>query len=135
MLLKEEHHQRTDVFPKNKKKILIVDDEETILYMLKKIFIGKGFQVLLAKDGFGAMERLKAEKPDIVITELELPSLSGMDLIKFIHQNMEGIPIIVMTAYPHLYPGKKSGNEAKAFFVKPFDIDEMLLSVQRILGG
>ena len=107
MLLKEEHRHRTDAFPKNKKKILIVDNEETILYMLKKIFIGKGFQVLLAKDGLGAVERLKAEKPDIVIAELELPSLSGMDMIKFIHQNMKGIPIIVMTASSNLYHEKR----------------------------
>jgi len=135
MLLEEESQKGIDDFHKNKKKILIVDDDETILYILRRFFIGKGFHVLVAKDGLGAMERLKIENPDIVLTDLKMPSFSGSDLIKFIHQNTKGIPIIVMTAYPYLYPEKRNGNEVEAYFVKPFDIDEMFSSIQRILGG
>ncbi|MDI7259002.1 MAG: response regulator [Thermodesulfobacteriota bacterium] len=125
----------TDDFHKNKKKILIVDDDETILYILKRFFVGRGFQVWVAKDGFEAMERLKAEKPALVLTDIKMPSFSGIDLIKFIRQNMKDVPIIVMTAFPHLYPEKRNENEVEAYYVKPFDIDEMFLSIERILGG
>jgi two-component system response regulator (stage 0 sporulation protein F) len=131
----EESQQQRGSFPKNRKKILIVDDDETILYILRKFFIGKGFHVSVAKDGLGAMERLKAESPAIVLTDLKMPSLSGVDLIKSIRQNRKDIPIIVMTAYPYLYPESRNGNEVEAYFVKPFDIDEMFSSIERILGG
>ena len=133
--MEEESSKAPDDFHKNKKKILIVDDDETILYILKRFFVGREFQVWVAKDGFEAMERLKAEKPALVLTDIKMPSFSGIDLIKFIRQNMKDVPIIVMTAFPHLYPEKRKENEVAAYYVKPFDIDEMFSSIERILGG
>lgn len=133
MRLEKESSKVTDDFPKNKKKILIVDDDETILYILRRFFIGEGFEVLVAKDGLEAMERLKGEKLALVLTDIKMPSFSGIDLIKFIRQNMKGVPIVAMTAYPHLYPEKRNGNEVDAYFRKPFDINEMLLSIEKIL--
>jgi DNA-binding NtrC family response regulator len=121
-------------FEKNK-KILIVDDDEAILHLLKGFFVRKGFRVSVAKDGLGAMESLKVEHPAIVLTDLKMPSFSGIDLVQFMHQNTNETPIVVMTAYPYLYPQEWNGNEVKAYFVKPFDIDEMFLSIQRILEG
>jgi CheY-like chemotaxis protein len=135
VLLERGSSEMTNDFPKNKKKILIVDDDETILYILRRFFIGEGFEVLLAKDGLEALERLKAEDPALVLTDIKMPSFSGIDLIKFIRQNMKGIPIVAMTAYPHLYSEKRNGNEVDAYFRKPFDINEMLSSIERILGG
>jgi CheY-like chemotaxis protein len=90
--------------------------------MLKRFFDLRGYQVLAEKDELKAIERLKVEKPAIVLTDIKIPSFSGMDLIKFIRQNMKDTPIIVMTAYPYLYPEKRNGNEVEAYFVKPFDI-------------
>jgi DNA-binding response OmpR family regulator len=103
--------------------------------MLKRFFNSRGYQVLTEKDGLKAVERLKVETPAIVLTDIKMPSFSGEDLIKFVRQNMKGIPIIVMTAYPYLYPEKRNESEVEAYFVKPFDIDEMFSSVKRILEG
>ncbi len=133
--MEEEPKSRTRSFPGDSRKILIVDNDETILHMLKRFFDARGYQVLAEKDGLKAVERLKVETPAIVLTDIKIPSFSGVDLIKFIRQNMKNIPIIVMTAYPYLYPEKRNGNEVQAYFVKPFDIDEMFSSVKRILGG
>jgi CheY-like chemotaxis protein len=82
-----------------------------------------------------ALKRLKGENPALVLTDIKMPSFSGIDLIRFIRQNMKGIPIVAMTAYPHLYPEKRNGNEVDAYFRKPFDINEMLSSIEKILGG
>ena len=133
MPLEKETSKTAEDFPKNRKRILIVDDDETILYILRRFFIGEGFEVLVAKDGLEAMERLKAEKLALVLTDIKMPSFSGIDLIKFIRQNMKGISIVAMTAYPHLYPEKRNGNEVDAYFRKPFDINEMLSSIEKIL--
>ena len=135
MPLEEEREQRTRSFLNNSSKMLIVDDDETILHILKRFFDARGYQVLAEKDGLKAFERLKMEKLAIVLTDIKIPSFSGVDLIKFIRQNMKDIPIIVMTAYPSLYSEKRNVNVVEAYFVKPFDIDEMFSSVRRILGG
>ena len=120
---------------KHREKILIVDDDETILHILKGFFIRKGFQVSVAKDGWVAMEKLRVENPAIVLTDLKMPSCSGIDLIQFIRQNTKETPVVVMTGYPYLYPEKWNRDNVRAYFVKPFDTDEMFSSIQRILGG
>ncbi len=135
MLLEKGSSKVTNDFPKNKKKILIVDDDKTILYILRRFFIGEGYEVLVARNGLEALERLRAENPALVLTDMKMPSLSGTDLIKFIRQSTKGVRIVAMTAYPHLYPERTNGNEVDAYFRKPFDINEMLSSIERILGG
>ena len=133
--LEEEAKPGTRSFPRDSRKILIVDNDETILHMLKRFFDARGYQALVEREGLKAVERIRVEKPAVVLTDIKMPSFSGVDLIQFIRQNMKDIPIIVMTAYPYLYPERRNGNEVKAYFVKPFDIDEMFSSVKRILGG
>ncbi len=118
----------------NRKKILIVENDETTARILKRLLIQEGFQVAEAKNGLGAVEQLKTEPPSMVLTELKLPSFSGIDLIQFIHQKMKDIPIVVMTAYPHLCPRAWKRDKIRAFFVKPFDIDEMFSSIRSIFG-
>jgi two-component system, OmpR family, alkaline phosphatase synthesis response regulator PhoP len=129
-IIEEASQKGPDTVGKNKKNILIVDDDETILHMLKRYFIREGFQVFVAKNGAEAMERLKVENAPIVLTDLKMPSLSGIELIQFIRQNTKDTAIVVMTAYPEEW----SGNEVQAYFVKPFDIEEMFSAIQRILG-
>ncbi len=130
-IIKEASQERPETFAKNKKNILIVDDDETILHLLKRFFIREGFQVFVAKDGIEAIERLKAENPAIVLTDLKMPSLPGIELIQFIRKNTIDTAIVVMTAYPEEW----SGSEAEACFAKPFDMAEMFSAIQRILGA
>jgi DNA-binding response OmpR family regulator len=127
--IKEAPQKGPYTFGKN--KILIVDDDETILHMLKRFFIREGFQVFVARDGIEAKERLRVENPAIVLTDLKMPSLSGIELIQYIQKNTKGTAIVVMTAYPEEW----SGSEVEACFVKPFDIDEMFSAIQRIVGA
>lgn len=130
-IIKETRQKEPYPFGKNKKKILIVDDDETILHMLKRFFIREGFQVFVARDGIEATERLKVENPAIVLTDLKMPSLSGIELIQYIQKNAKGTAIVVMTAYPEEW----SASEVEACFVKPFDIEEMFSAIQRIVGA
>ncbi len=129
MSLGEDNHGKGQDTP----KILIVDDDDTILYLLKKVFTEKGLKVSVANNGSAALETLWTERPAVVLTDLKMPSFSGIDLIEFIRRNMAGISIVVMTAYPELYPERRAGDEVKAYFRKPFDLDEMLSSIDRIL--
>lgn len=129
-ILTEASQERAESFEKNKKNILIVDDDETILHLLKRFFTREGFQVFVAKDGLEAIGRLKVKTPDIVLTDLKMPSLPGIELIRFIRKNTINTAIVVMTAYPEEW----SSREVEACFAKPFDVEEMLSAIQRILG-
>ena len=129
-IIQETSQDGPEKFGKNKKNILIVDDDETILHVLKRFFIREGFQVFVAKDGIEAIERLKAENPAIVLTDLKMQPLPGIELIQFIRKNTINTAIVVMTAYPEEW----SGSEAEACFAKPFDVVEMFSAIQRILG-
>lgn len=113
---------------------MTVNNDETTLHLLKKYFIGNSLQVSAAKDGLEAMESLKIEKPDLVLTDIKMPSFSGSDLITFIRNSRNDIPIIVMTAYPYLYQKATNGDRVDGYFQKPFDIDEMLSTIEKILG-
>lgn len=116
-----------------KKKILIIDDDETILHLLRKVFIGKGYEVSVAMDGREAIDKLKRDLPALVITDLKTPSLSGKDLILSIRATKQDLPIIIMTAYPNLYQEKKGDKQIQDYFRKPFDINEMISSVEAII--
>lgn len=128
-VIEEKAIKEPNSFGKNRKNILIVDDDETLLHLLKRYFIREGFDVVVAKDGIEAMEKMKSENPAIVLTDLNIPSLSGIEFIQYIQNNFKNISIIVMTAYPEDWNGSK----VEAFFVKPFDIDEMVSAIQRIV--
>jgi DNA-binding response OmpR family regulator len=76
------YHERGNSFRKDNKKILIVDDDETILHLLRKFFVARGFHILTARDGFVAMDQLKAENPDWVLTDLDMRLLSGSEAFR-----------------------------------------------------
>ena len=70
----EESQQGTKEFFKSSKRMLIVDDDETIRHILRRVFIGEGCEVLVAKDGLEAKEGLKAEKAAVVLTDIKMDS-------------------------------------------------------------
>jgi len=114
----------------NRKTILIVDDDETILHLLRRFFAREGFRVSIAKDGVEAIERLKEESPAVLLTDLKMPSLAGTELIQFVRKNGIRTAVVVMTAYPEEW----SGNDIGACFTKPFDLDEIFSAIRGILG-
>ena len=90
---------------------------------------------------------LQGQAVDLVLSDMA-PNMSGMATVdqaramylaelalEFVRHHLKGVPIVAMTAYPHLYPEKRNGNEVEAYFLKPFDIQEMLSTIEKILGG
>lgn len=130
-MIEETPQKGSNPFRKGRRNILIVDDDETLLHLLKRFFVREGFEVAVATDGIEAMERLKAENPAVVLTDLNIPSLSGIELIQCIRKKGKDTAIVVMTAYPEEW----SGSEVEACFMKPFDIEEMFSVIQRIVGA
>lgn len=107
------------------KKILVVDDEEDILWSLKEFLVNKDLnaQVYTASSGEKALEKLSQERIDLVITDIKMPGMSGLDLLVEIKNRFPYISVIVMTAFPSSEFKREALLKGGMYFVeKPFDI-------------
>jgi two-component system alkaline phosphatase synthesis response regulator PhoP len=115
-------------------RILIVDDEPDMLLGLKDNFEFEGYQVLTAGDGTAGLELARAEKPDLVVLDLMLPRLSGLEVCKTLRGEGFDKPIVMVTARGQEID-KVVGLELGAddYVTKPFSIRELLARVRAVL--
>jgi DNA-binding NtrC family response regulator len=125
---------------KNAMSILVVDDEEMMRSLLEKILSREGYQIKTAEDGVAALEVLKTEKIDLIISDMKMPRMNGFELLKIVKEEHPGIGVIIMTAYGDTYTVKDAlllG--ADEYVTKPFKSYEISLVVERtywrILSG
>ena len=115
-------------------KILICEDEEIMLTALEFRLRKQGFDVLIAENGKKALEQIKSEKPDLVVVDIMMPFVTGLELIEFIRQDMKSsLPVIVISALEHddtvLEAFRKGATD---FITKPFKPNELILRIKRI---
>ncbi len=117
------------------KTILICDDKQNILEVLNDYFEAKGFTVVLSGSGEEALKLVKAELPDIILTDFKLPGFSGIDLIEKIHEIDTNLPVIVITAFGSI-PSAVEAMEKGAFnyLTKPLDYELLSLLVERAIA-
>lgn len=115
-------------------KILVVDDEQSIVTLLQFNLEQAGYNVVSASDGKEALELSKKEKPDLMILDLMLPELSGLDVCKELRQNKISLPILMLTAKDDEFD-KVLGLELGAddYITKPFSPREVVARVKAIL--
>ena len=117
---------------KNTISILIVDDQEMMRDMIEKILSREGYRLLAAEDGVHALEILKDEKVDLIISDLKMPRMDGFELLKQVKENYPEIGVIIMTAFGDTYTVKDAlllG--ADEYITKPFKAYEISLVVER----
>ena len=119
-----------------KLKMLIVEDEEALLDLLKFNFNKEGYKIDTATDGEIALEKILHKPPDIIILEWMLPELSGIELCRRIrkHKEHKNIPIIMLTAKGE-EEDKLRGLETGAddYITKPFSVNELVARVKAVL--
>ncbi|MEI2389996.1 response regulator [Priestia megaterium] len=107
-------------------KILIVDDQYGIRILLTEVLQKEGYTTFQAANGFQAIDITKEQAPDLVLLDMEIPGMDGIEILKRLKQHDETIKVIIMTAYGELdmiQEAKDLG--ALTHFAKPFDIDEI----------
>lgn len=112
----------------NLKRLLIVDDEETLTFSLYQTFINAPIEceVITASNGDEALRRIEEESFDVVITDIAMPGVNGLDLLAIIKENYPATRVIIITAY-----GSDEREElayqrgADRYVEKPFDIHEI----------
>jgi len=117
-----------------KERILIVDDSVNTLEVLRRNLTAAGYQVFTAPGVPGAIKILEQTQLDLVITDLKMPNVGGLDLVRHIRENFKDTEAMMITGYPSIegaVEAVKTG--AEEFLAKPFTDTELLSAVQRVL--
>jgi DNA-binding NtrC family response regulator len=120
----------------NVKKMLIVDDEETLTYSLYQSFIvsQKEYEVITAASGEEASEKLVDTEFDLVITDIKMPGMDGLELLSLIKSKYPATEVIVMTAYGSPEKREEALQKGARFYIeKPFEIKEIKQLVMELL--
>ena len=117
-----------------KANILVVDDEPNARTALAEILKSEGYAVETAGDGFKAMARMAEFAPDLVLTDLKMPGLDGVELMKKVKEQDPELPVIVMTAFGAVETAVSAMREGAADYLqKPLNSDELLIVLERAL--
>jgi two-component system cell cycle response regulator DivK len=115
--------------------ILVAEDDRDIRLMLKALLELKGYRVLLAGDGQLAVDTARAERPDLILVDLQLPLLNGFAVARFVRQcdELRTVPVVVVTGHdPLRHRGLALAAGCNGYLQKPIDfekLDELLLSL------
>ena len=113
-------------------RILIVDDENSILDTLRILLRGEGFDVATASTGREALEILPDHEPDVVVSDIRMPGFSGLDLLAAIREIDADLPVILMTAQASLQSAVQAVNQGAFYYLqKPFGNDELVALCRR----
>ncbi len=119
----------------SEKKIMIIENDEMTIEILKFIFKKEGYKISIAKDGINAIERMATIMPDLVITTITIPLKSGLEIISHIKKNFKDICVVALSSL-----GEEENTVEEAFelgvddfIAKPFNPNELLLRIKRFL--
>ena len=123
------------------KRILVIDDEALVIESLKKLLKKKGYDVSIAKNGLEAMQRVEEGDFDLIVSDIRMPDMNGIEIIKkireYLKRNGKGsVPEILITGYA----SKENLEEAKKlnvadYIYKPFNIKDFLDGIERNLSS
>ena len=117
-------------------KILVVDDDETILDVVEENLNQHGFQPTRANSGEAALNSIAQDKPDAIILDWQMPGIDGNEVLKRLQadENTKQIPVMMLTAKSEVSDVSESLMlGAKDYIVKPFDHDNLIVRLRNIL--
>jgi len=114
--------------------ILIVDDEQSYRQLLSLVFEGDGHSIRTAMNGREALELLQAESADIVISDVKMPDMDGIGLLRAVRETLPDVGVILMTAFASVETAREAFKlGADDFIQKPFDVEELKLIVRKTI--
>lgn len=117
------------------KRILVGDDETRIRLLYEETLVGEGYEVVLAKDGREVCQKFISEKPDLVILDIKMPGMHGIEVLQRIKEVDKNVPVIISTAYQKMESDPVlSTSCVAAFLKKPVDLNQLRAEVKRILN-
>jgi CheY-like chemotaxis protein len=117
------------------KKILIIEDNREAREGMKSLLALEGFDTVAIKDGQEGLKMVRTERPDLIITDITMPGLDGIEMIKMLRKQPEfiAIPVIVLTAHGESKVSDAIRAGATRAVTKPVDVREFLSSIKQLL--
>lgn len=117
---------------------LVVDDEAPIRMVVSEKLRAAGFDVQDARDGEEGLEKARLRRPDIIVTDLQMPYMSGVDMARAIaaEERTSGVPMILLTARGHILNQELlAGTSIRKIVPKPFSARELLGVIEQVLAS
>ena len=117
--------------------VLVVDDNEDNVVIVSRMLLGRGYEVRIARDGWSALESVRQQRPDVVLLDMMMPGMDGMQVLDHLKRNpgSGSIPVVMVTAKSEdrdVLAGYESG--ADYYITKPFTARQILYAVGLVLG-
>lgn len=114
--------------------ILIIDDEEHMCWIIEKAMSKEGYKTISAADGKAGLDQVTIAQPDLVLLDLRLPDMSGIDVLRILKQEYPAIPVIMITAHGTVESAIEAMKIGAADYIsKPFDMEELKIIISRSL--
>lgn len=117
--------------------ILVVDDSSTIRKLVEKALGEAGFKISTAENGKKALEFIDTHRPDLILSDLDMPEMNGLDFFKAVHANpdLASIPFIIMSATKDRAMVRRMLDRgASAYLVKPFNLEQLVATIEKLLS-
>lgn len=117
-----------------KDKILVIDDQPSVRFGLRQLLEGEGYRVLEAESGAQALPIVTEKAPELILLDLRLPDVSGLELLTRIREIDDDVPVIILTAHGSIETAIEALKKgAENFFTKPFDPESLLILIGKTL--
>jgi DNA-binding response OmpR family regulator len=118
-----------------KKKILVVDDEQDFLRIIRMRLEAEGYVVIVAYNGKEALKKVSESKPDAVLLDIMMPGIDGLQVLRKIRQKDKKLPVFIITAFSNEERFKLASKlNASGFMVKTGDLKEELSNIRSVLS-
>ena len=122
----------------NRKRILIVEDDRLSLIVLRQLLTAQGYEILQSSEGWDGIHRARNEQPDLIVMDIKLPDISGLDATLLLKKDdqTKNIPIIAVTAF--VTPADKANalrSGCDAYIAKPVNMNNLLGTVEAFLSS
>ena len=115
--------------------ILVVDDELLIRDLLYDFFLDQGWDISVAEDGQKALRILEDKKIDLLLTDIKMPQMDGIDLTALVKKEYPDMPVIIMTGYPSVDSAVSALRQKVAdYIIKPFNINQLYKTIKKELA-
>jgi CheY-like chemotaxis protein len=112
------------------KTVLVVEDDPWIRSLMADLLAGEGYSVVQASDGKAGLDMAAVNDPDVILLDLAMPELSGLDVLHELKNSKPDVPVLVVSAYAMLMMGSDA-RRADGVIQKPFDLADLLLQVEQ----